>query len=110
MHYVLHTHESRYGFPPALTVYGFKTAGGARAYMAEFARGQKSWEKIMEEDGYCLLKLPTTYETVEDLPARLVHKIIDAAKAKTPERAEYIAEFPTGCTAFGEPSTAIFCY
>lgn len=91
MFYVLRTDPARYGFPSDHIIYGFKTAAAAREYINYFKRARP-------------------HETAETLPAPLVSKIIDAARAAYPEKAQLLGLYETGRSGYVDPCVAAFLY
>lgn len=109
MFYVLCTDPARYGFPSDHIIYGFKTAAAARDYIRYFKRGQETFRCLMEQDGFVSLAVPHPRETAEILPASLVSKIIDAARAAHPDRdPSYFNFYETGDSGYVNPCVAAF--
>lgn len=92
MFYVLRTDPAHYGFPSDHIIYGFKTAAAARDYIRYFKRARPR-------------------ETAETLPASLVSKIINAARAARPDRDPSYFDFcETGDSGYVDPCVAAFLY
>lgn len=109
MFYVLRTDPAHYGLPSDHIIYGFRTAAAARDYIRYFKRGQETFRRLMEQDGFVSLAVPHPRETVETLPASLVSKIIDAARAARPDRdPSYFNFHETGDSGYVSPCVAAF--
>lgn len=111
LYYALHTSDAAHGLPARHIIYGFKSRRDRDDYINRVARERESFAKIMREQGYCGLAIATTWDHAETIPATLVNHMIDAARAKYPDKAEYIAFGDTGNPAYSSNArVAAFLY
>lgn len=111
LYYALHTKDASCGLPARHIIYGFKTRGDRDAYINRIARERESFKKIKRQYGYCDLAIATPWDHAETMPAALVNPMINAARAKYPDKARYIDLYETGVAPYSsDPHAAAFLY
>lgn len=109
--YALHTKDASCGLPAQHIIYGFKSRADRDAYINRIARERESFAKIKRQYGYCDLAIATTWDHAETMPAALVNHMIEAARAKYPDKAQYIDLWSTDVAPYSsEPHAAAFLY
>lgn len=112
LYYALHTSDGTGGFPTTHIIYGFSTRRDRDRYIEQIARERESFAKIKRERGYCTLAIATTWDHAEPIPAALVNPMINAARAKYPDREQFIelSNFTGNPRYSHDASAAAFLY
>lgn len=110
-HYLLLTEGAHHGFEKRYTLLQFSTAKHAEAYAERFNADKRLWGELLDRD--CPMPsglLATGWDSIEQIPATLVAKLVKAARAKYPDMGDYIGQRVDHAPFMYYPISTVYLY